>query len=159
MEENVKLIRKFYDSFAKKDVDGMLSCYDENVSFQDPAFGPLAAEDTFSMWRMLLSKEGSLTITYHGEWADRESGGANWEAQYEFGSKKNKVHNKISARFTFDEGRITTHIDSFSFWKWSSMALGLPGVLLGWTPLLKNKVRQRVRKKLEAFKSQNKSHS
>lgn len=157
MEENLKLIRKFYDAFAKKDVEGMLACYAPNVAFEDPAFGPLNSEDARLMWRMLLSRGGDLKITYSNEWADNQTGGVDWEALYEFGSKKRKVHNKIKARFTFNQGHIISHTDSFSFWRWSSMALGLPGLLLGWSPVIMNKVRQQVLKKLKEFKAQQKS--
>lgn len=33
------------------------------------------------------------------------------------------------------------HYDHLDFWRWSRQALGTPGLLLGWTPFLKAKVR------------------
>jgi hypothetical protein len=52
------------------------------------------------------------------------------------------VHNRIDARFEFDgQGLITRHRDRFDFWAWSRQALGTTGWLLGWTPMLRNKVR------------------
>lgn len=154
MEENIKLIRKFYDAFSKGDADTMLSCYHMDVKFEDPAFGKLSSEDSRYMWQMLLSRGGNLEISYNSEWADEKSGGVNWEAKYEFGPKKRKVHNKIRARFYFDQGKIIEHTDVFDFWKWSSMALGLPGLLLGWSPFIKSKVRKTVKKRLLDYKSQ-----
>lgn len=38
-------------------------------------------------------------------------------------------------------GLIATHRDRFNFWRWARQALGAPGVLLGWSPSLKRKVR------------------
>ena len=153
MEENVNLIRKFYDAFSKGDADTMLSCYHMDVKFKDPAFGKLNSEDTRYIWKMLLSRGSNLEISYNGEWADEKSGGVNWEAKYEFGPNKRKVHNKIRARFYFDEGQIIEHTDVFDFWKWSSMALGLPGLLMGWSPFIKNKVRKTIKKRLLDYKS------
>lgn len=38
-------------------------------------------------------------------------------------------------------------------WRWARQALGTKGLLLGWTPLLKNAVRAQARKGLKAFQS------
>ena len=47
--------------------------------------------------------------------------------------------------------RAATHRDRFSFWRWSRQALGLPGVLLGWSPSLKRKVRSTAAGNLKKF--------
>ena len=80
-------------------------------------------EDAGNMWKMLLAGGSNPDITLHGEWADEKSGGVSWEARYEFGPKKRKVHNKISAKFRFQDGLIINHDGNFNFWKWSIMAL------------------------------------
>lgn len=152
MQENKALIAKFYTSFAKGDAESMLSCYHRNLNFHDPAFGNLNAEDAGNMWKMLLARGSHPEITFHNVWADEKKGGANWEAKYEFGPQKRKVHNKIVAKFQFQDGLIIDHDDHFSFWKWSRMALGTPGLLLGWTPIIQNKVRKRVHGLLKDFK-------
>ena len=60
--------------------------------------------------------------------------------------------NRIDAEFEFDKtGLITRHRDRFDFWVWSRQALGTPGWLLGWTPLLRNKVRATAAKNLAKF--------
>lgn len=152
MDAHLAVIRKFYDSFAAKDADGMLSCYHMEVQFSDPAFGKLDAEDVRFMWRMLLERGQNLEITYNSEWADEKTGGVNWEAKYDFGKTGRRVHNKIRARFAFHDGLIIEHKDYFNFWRWSTMALGGPGYLLGWSPILKNKVRSQAKGNLAEFK-------
>lgn len=152
MQENIDLIRKFYSAFGQADAEGMLSCYHPSLKFRDPAFGDLNAEGAGNMWKMLLARGSNPEITFHSEWADEKKGGVNWEAKYEFGPQKRKVHNKITAKFQFEDGLIIDHDDHFSFWKWSAMALGTPGLLLGWTPLIQNKVRKRVLGLLKDFK-------
>jgi hypothetical protein len=37
------------------------------------------------------------------------------------------------------------------FWQWSRQALGTPGLVLGWTPLLRRKVGSQARAGLDAF--------
>ena len=52
------------------------------------------------------------------------------------------VHNVIDGVFEFNaQGLISYHRDSFNFWSWSRQALGMPGLLLGWTSFLRQKVR------------------
>ncbi len=36
-------------------------------------------------------------------------------------------------------------------YRWTRMALGLPGLLLGWSPLLQNKVRRQAGESLAKF--------
>lgn len=153
MQENKELIAKFYISFAKGDAEGMISCYHPNLKFRDPAFGDLNADDAGSMWKMLLARGSNPKITFHDEWAEEKKGGVSWEAKYEFGPQKRKVHNKITANFQFQDGLIIDHDDHFDFWKWSRMALGTPGVILGWSPVIKNKVRKTVIKLLSEYKA------
>ncbi len=155
MEENLNTIRKFYNAFKAKDVDTMLTCYHMNVQFSDPAFGKLSSEDTRFMWRMLLANSNDLEISYSNEWADEKTGGAEWVAKYTFGKDRRSVVNKIRAQFYFDKGLILEHNDRFNFWKWSSMALGLPGILLGWSPFLVYKTRKKLKKMLSDFKQNN----
>jgi hypothetical protein len=62
------------------------------------------------------------------------------------------VLNRIDASFTFNaQGLILTHRDRFDFWAWSRQALGAPGLLLGWTPFLRNKVKQQAGNNLRKF--------
>jgi hypothetical protein len=64
------------------------------------------------------------------------------------------VHNRIDATFSFDgQGRIASHRDRFNFWRWSRQALGLPGLLLGWSGGLRNKVRQQAAKNLARYRA------
>jgi len=41
------------------------------------------------------------------------------------------------------------HEDRFSLWRWSRQALGPAGWLLGWSPLLRRRIRSGARRRLE----------
>lgn len=139
--EQKEVIAKFYEAFKQRDAKTMLSCYHEDIVFHDPAFGELDYRGVGKMWTYLLEKgDKDMKIDY----VVLDEHRANWEAQYLFSSTKRKVHNKIEASFEFRDGKIVKHTDHFDFWKWSRMALGLPGYLLGWSPYLRNKVRRSV---------------
>lgn len=147
-----QLIDRFYSSFSQSDIEGMISCYHDQVVFQDPAFGVLEGDDAKDMWRMLLGRSsGDLQLTYSDIITDDLTGSAKWIAKYLFGPKKRKVTNHISAKFKFKDNKIIDHRDDFDLWKWSGQALGMPGKILGWTPFMKNKIRAQSRSLLKDF--------
>ena len=61
------------------------------------------------------------------------------------------IENHVQARFRFADGLIAEHHDEFDFHRWARQALGTPGLLLGWTPLLRASVRRRARAGLDEF--------
>ena len=63
------------------------------------------------------------------------------------------MRNDVRAAFRFRDGLIAEHDDRFSFWAWSRQALGPPGLLLGWTPLLRSKVGAQARKGLADYRA------
>lgn len=149
---NQQLIQQFYEAFQKGDAEKMIDCYHPEVVFEDPAFGQLNATEAANMWRMLIERgKGNIDIVFSDVQADEKKGSAHWEAKYPFSKTGRKVHNKIDATFAFQGGKIIRHTDEFDLWKWSSMALGLPGTMLGWSPFMKNKIRQQSRGLLEKY--------
>lgn len=152
---DVAVAGKFYESFANRDIDGMLSCYSKDVTFEDPAFGKLNASETYNMWRMLLKQSDSnLKITHSTPVINNDKVITNWEAHYTFSKTGRQVHNLIKANMVIKDGKILDHKDEFDIWRWSRMALGTTGLLLGFTPLVKNKIRSQALKALKKFESQ-----
>ena len=130
----------------------MAAFYHVDAAFHDPVFGKLSGGRVKGMWRMLVEKGGGkINVSFHDIQEDGDQVTARWQAEYLFSSTGRMVVNKVSTRFSFEGEKIILHADSFSFWKWAGMALGMPGKLLGWTPLFKNKVRKRSLVMLEKF--------
>jgi ketosteroid isomerase-like protein len=153
--DNSKVIHNFYKAFAKGKADEMVSYYHKDVVFEDPVFGILKGDEAKNMWKMLIARsKGNLKVTFSDVKAVRNSGEAKWEAVYPFGPEKRKVHNKIKAEFEFKDGKIIKHTDKFDLWKWSRMALGFKGVLLGWSPFVQNKVKKQSKSLLKKFMEQ-----
>lgn len=148
---SAQLIDRFYTAFANKDSDAMARCYAPDATFSDPVFTDLRGSQVPAMWRMLCERGADLVVTHKDIVCDEVSGSAHWDARYAFSQTGRKVHNSIDARFTFDNGRIATHVDRFDLWRWTRMALGLPGVVLGWSPLVQNKVRAQAAKGLALY--------
>ena len=151
MHPNGELIRKFYTAFASRDGRGMAACYHPAVIFSDEVFTELEGAQATGMWRMLCERGKDLKIEFREIEADDHTGRAHWEAWYTFSTTGRKVHNRIDARFEFKDGKIIRHRDSFSFWAWASQALGPTGRLLGWSSLVRNRVRAQAAKNLAAF--------
>ncbi|MFN8259251.1 MAG: nuclear transport factor 2 family protein [Bacteroidales bacterium] len=149
---NIEIIRKFYDSFINGNAEAMVDCYDQNIIFSDPAFGELKGEDAKNMWRMLIGRSnGNLKISYDNVVANDKKGSANWTAEYVFSQTGRKVINKIAASFEFENGKIIKHSDHFNLWKWSRQALGLKGLLLGWSLFMKSKIQQQTNHLLNSY--------
>jgi ketosteroid isomerase-like protein len=132
---------RFYDAFQRRDADAMCACYHPQAQFSDPVFPRLDARQVCGMWHMLLNAGNDLRITYVVVEETGDRGSVVWDAHYTFNRTGRRVHNRITARFTFKDGLILTHVDRFDFWRWSRQALGMPGWLLGWSPLIRKKVQ------------------
>lgn len=148
MSAQAEIIRRFYAAFNERDGDAMAACYAPDVRFSDPAFGELRGAEAGDMWRMLTSRATRLEI----ELAEHDDTSARWIARYDFAATGRPVVNDVRATFAFAGGLISEHDDRFSFWRWSRQALGPPGLLLGWTPLLQASVRKKARAQLAAFR-------
>ena len=156
-ERNVELIARFYDAFARRDGDAMAACYAPQASFSDPVFRDLKGDEPGAMWRMLTSRATDLEVELSAHEAGEETGSARWLASYTFTQTGRHVDNHVRATFRFDGGLIAEHRDRFSFYRWARQALGPPGVLLGWTPLLRASVRRRARAGLDEFMAEDRS--
>ena len=150
---NKDLVVKFYTAFSEGNAKSMTECYHHDVVFQDPAFGKLTGDRAKNMWHMLLSNKtnDSGGVTFKNIIVNDSKVSAEWRAEYLFGEKKRPVVNNVTANFKFRDGKIIEHIDDFDVWTWSKQALGLSGLLLGWTSFLKNKIQQNANAKLDEY--------
>ena len=157
MHPNQQRIETFYSAFARLDPSAMAGCYADDAQFDDEVFSLRGKREVTGMWRMLCqatqAKDTDVwKLQFRDVQADAAGGKAHWDAHYRFGSTGRIVDNSIDARFTFDpQGQIASHRDSFDFWSWSRQALGTPGYLLGWTSVLRDKVRAQADASLRKF--------
>ncbi len=147
------LIKTFYEAFSRRDAEGMVACYADDVRFSDPVFTDLQGEHAKNMWRMLCERGKDLTVEFRDVTVDGEKGSAHWEAYYTFSATGRKVHNIIDATFAFKNGKIAQHTDHFDLWRWAGLALGPAGKLLGWSSFVKNKIRAEGAKGLSAWEA------
>jgi len=122
----------------------MQNCYADKAKFSDEVFVNLNAKEVRAMWEMLIKKGKDLNIEVSRIQANENSGKAEWQATYTFSKTHRKVINKINAEFIFEDGKIINHVDSFSFYKWARQALGVPGLLFGWSSWLRKNVRRKA---------------
>ncbi|MFN3839769.1 MAG: nuclear transport factor 2 family protein [Cyclobacteriaceae bacterium] len=155
MNSNEQLIHQFYTAFQQLDAASMQACYHDDIRFSDPAFPQLKGKEAGAMWAMLteaLKKNpADWKLEFSNSKADVNTGSCRWEAHYTFSLTGRKVHNIIQAKFRFKEGKIVEHTDMFDFYRWTRMAFGITGLLLGWTPYFRNKLQTTTRKRLDAY--------
>ena len=130
----------------------MQACYHPDISFSDPAFPNLKGKEARAMWHMLVEASTDLVISHRDIVIDTSQRvKCQWEAHYTFSRTGRKVRNRINANFDFKDNLIVSHKDNFDLWKWSRMALGLPGLLLGWTPFMRTKIQKMANASLTKF--------
>jgi limonene-1,2-epoxide hydrolase len=151
VSDGIRLIEDFYRAFARRDHRAMAALYRSDAQFSDPVFTDLRGAEIGAMWRMLVERGNDLELELTGIECDGRTVFAQWEAKYTFSGTGRRVHNRVRARFQLEDGVVTKHVDEFDFYAWSRMALGPTGWFLGWTPLVKNKVRGRARRALDQF--------
>jgi len=106
-----------------------------------------------AMWAMLCERARDLRVEWRDIRADTATGSAHWEPRYTFSATGRPVHNIIDSAFTFNAGLIQRHVDTFDLWRWSRMALGARGMLLGWSPMVRKAIRAQAQRGLEAWSS------
>ncbi len=147
---------RFYTAFQNLDGKAMQACYAPKARFDDEAFSLEGREEVGAMWRMLCD---AVRDKGRAEWRleyRTTASTAHWEPRYRFSATGRLVHNIVDADFSFDpDGLILTHRDHFDFWRWSRQALGMPGLLLGWSGFLRRKVRQQAAKGLAIYRKKN----
>ncbi len=154
MQTNEQTIHRFYSAFQQLDYATMQSCYHPEAVFSDPVFGLLDAEEVKLMWEMLCKRATNFSLVYSDiKLLDEEYTTTKWIATYTFAKNGRRVVNKITAHMKFKDGLIMEHTDAFDLYRWSRQALGLPGIVLGWTNFLQNKIRRQAASGLEAFRS------
>lgn len=152
MQTNEQLIHRFYSAFQKLDHKTMMDCYSEDPIFNDAVFGVLEGTEVAAMWEMLCTNARNFSLEFSNiQLLDEEYATCNWTARYTFSKTGRRVVNRIKAHMRIQEGKIIEHTDEFDIWKWSRQALGLPGILLGWSGYMKGKIRANARKNLEKF--------
>ncbi|NJS37181.1 MAG: nuclear transport factor 2 family protein [Brachymonas sp.] len=150
-------ITELYSAFAALDTQRMARCYASNATFEDEAFSLKGQAEIMGMWGMLCDAvqakgRDQWKLMFSDVKTNGNTGSAHWEPIYLFSATGRIVHNIIDADFTFNEqGLILTHRDRFDFWRWSRQALGAPGLLLGWSPFLRSKVRQQANANLRKY--------
>ncbi|HEY1040240.1 MAG TPA: nuclear transport factor 2 family protein [Bacteroidia bacterium] len=151
MNENKEVIKKFYTAFQNKDYETMQHMYADNAVFSDEVFVDLNAKQVRAMWEMLIKRGTDMKLEFKNVHVVDDVGSAEWMATYTFSSTGRKVINRIKANFIFENGKIISHTDAFSFPLWAKQALGFKGLLLGRTNFLRNKVQATAMKNLEDF--------
>lgn len=152
MNTNEQVISNFYTAFQHLDHKKMNECYSDDIVFFDPVFGLLRGNEVKYMWEMLCNNAKDFSLVFGNITAlDHEYYTCDWVATYTFSKTGKRVVNKIKAHMLIADGKILEHSDGFSVHKWSMMALGFSGWLLGWNSFFQNKIKRQAKRNLDKF--------
>jgi ketosteroid isomerase-like protein len=143
--------QRLYESIKRGDAATATECYCDDATYQDIAFDLKGKENIAAMWRLVCSRE--VKVEYGDIRTEGSKVKGHWVFDYKFHGT-NPVHNEMNSTFTFRDGKIATHHDSASRWKWAKQALGIPkGALVTVLPFI---LRIQAKKELEASKAKEK---
>ena len=152
MNNNARVIERFYAAFQQLDHKSMNACYDEDIIFSDPVFLTLRGDEVRYMWEMLCTNARDFSLRFSDiELLDEEYATCRWTATYTFSKTGRKVVNSIKAYMKLRDGKIIEHSDAFRLTTWIGQALGWIGVMFGWTGFMKRAVQKNARKNLQRF--------
>ena len=151
-QQNIALVKSFYKAFSEKNPKEMITYYHENMVYENPIITRLEGRMAGNYWGMLIEREGEhLKVSASNIRADGDKVIADSKASYLWGDARRQVNNVGYAVFQFKDGKIIHQKDHYDFWKWSRMALGFPGYILGWSSFLNGKVRDTAFKMLKEY--------
>jgi ketosteroid isomerase-like protein len=148
---NIALVERFYAAFDRRDHGTMAASYSPTARFSDPVFQSLSGPRIGTMWRMLCERATDLRVACGPV---RVAGGmarVEWQAWYTYSATGRPVHNRIAASLRLEQGLIHRHDDMFDLYRWARQALGIKGLVLGWTPLMQRAIRRQASRSLDAL--------
>jgi ketosteroid isomerase-like protein len=128
-QETREILTRFYEALSRRDGETMASLYSKDATFEDEVYR-LQGEDVGKMWRGLMSKAKTLTVSYTIAKAGSGNGTVEWTARYDFPGG-GPVVNVILSELELENGKIVSQRDRFDFRRWAAQALGTKGKLLG----------------------------
>ena len=154
---NQRLLNQFFAASGQLGAESMANCYAAEARFEDEVFSLQGQAEVTAMWRVLwvviCEKSAEVWALRVGSVeAGAISGHALWVTDYRFSATGRMVHNVIDCGFEFNPvGQILRQHDKFDPWTWSGQALGVPGLLLGWAPFMRRKIRSPAAANLQKF--------
>jgi hypothetical protein len=129
----------------------MAASYAPTARFSDPVFQDLTGPRIGTMWRMLCARATDLRVECGSVRTEGDTARVEWQAWYTYSATGRRVHNRIAATFVVERGLIRRHDDVFDLYRWARQALGMTGILLGWSPPVQRAIRRRATHSLDAF--------
>ena len=137
----INIVEQFYAAFQRRDALTMNSCYADIATFRDPIFD-LDYTNTCAMWEMLCQNAREFNLEYQIVEQTETQATVKWIAKYRFSKTGRMVTNHVTTTMLLQDNKIIKQVDRFNLWRWSAQALGFIGMVLGWDPLFRSKLRK-----------------
>jgi ketosteroid isomerase-like protein len=151
LASDVALVERFYAAFGRRDYRTMAASYAPTARFSDPVFPDLTGPRIRTMWRMLCERATDLRVEHGPVHLEGDTARVEWQAWYTYSATGRRVHNRIAAALSLERGLIRRHDDVFDLYRWARQALGIKGLVLGWTPPVQRAIRRQASRSLDAI--------
>ena len=97
-------------------------------------YSGIISDKSAIQFKMLNKSKGPAMWSPRAQ-SDRMRFAEAWREQLESMDNLDLFQESVNG-LLFEGDKIVKHVDDFNMWKWTRMALGLPGMLLGWSSFL-----------------------
>ena len=150
MNQNEATIHRFFTAYQNKEYTTMQNCYSEDAVYNNPIYGLNDTEHVKAMWEMICKTNKEESLHFENiELLDHEYATCDWSLVYYYTNRR--INNKIKSYLRLENGLIIEHTDAFDLYKWTRMAFGLTGSLIGWSNFFQKRIQKSTRKKLSEF--------
>lgn len=124
-----------FDALVRRDVRRLGALYLPDATFADPVLGELPRGAVTSMWSAFLAHVDSFELTVVERSVSVHVADVRWRADYRVSATGRRVSLDLATRLVCLGPRISRHEDRYDSWAWARMVHGMPGLILGWSPL------------------------
>jgi hypothetical protein len=121
------------------------------VRFSDPAF-PISTRGVAAMWRMLCERGKDLACRLRHR-ADASTGARTVVRTTRIRPPAGTSRTGSMRRSRSATAASPSHRDRFDLYRWARQALGVPGLLLGWSPPMQSAIRRKAAAALAAWRA------
>ena len=152
MNNDERLVERFFMGFQKLDAREMNACYSDDIAFYDPMFELLRGDEAKAMWEMLCKNAKDFSLQFDSiKNLDDGYYTCHWTASYTFSKTGRRVVNMCKAHMKIENGLITEHSYGWSLHKWSAQAFGFTGKLLGWAGFFRRRLKNTAKRNLMQY--------
>jgi len=145
------VLNTFLRALAQRDVEAMIRCYTTTATYHSPIFPQVEGDTLTATWQWFCAKAPDLTMVVDEQAFEANTARVQWTATYTFPKTGRPVVQVTDSIFVFEGPQLCRHEDRFDLHRWSHMALGPLGRVLGGRRWLQRSLQRAAAERVARF--------